>query len=237
MSTNKLNLNSGSKLSEEVFDKIDNNFENVQTEIDTNENDIVTLANKVNDVFSPLTITLILDKNVIEMGSTVNSITANWTCSKAPNSQTFEGESIDATVRTKIYNGEITSDKTFTLTATTDGGTTISVSKTLSFVNGIYYGVSSSTSYNSSLISSLTKMLSGVKTRTITVNSTSNTYIYYCLPKRLCTTEPSFTVNGFVGGFSNIATVSFTNSSSFTEDYYIYKSNYSGLGSTTVTIN
>jgi len=106
--------------------------------------------------------------------------------------------------------------------------------RTVKFYNGIYYGKSSSATYDSTLINSLTKTLSDSKARTITVNAGTGEYIYYCLPKRLGV--PSFNVGGFDGGFSKVATVNFTNSDSYAEKYDIYKSDNANLGNTNVTI-
>ena len=47
---------------------------------------------------------------------------------------------------------------------------------------------------------------------------------------------PKFTVGGFEGGFSLVATIDFTNSSNYTEPYNIYKSENSNLGNTTVNV-
>jgi hypothetical protein len=78
-------------------------------------------------------------------------------------------------------------------------------------------------------------VLSGEKSRNITINSTPNTYIYYCLPNSLGT--PIFAVGGFMGGFSKVASLNFTNFSGYTSTYDIWKSDQSSLGVTTVTIS
>lgn len=235
MSINKLNLSSGSKLSESVFDTIDVNDTSLQEQIDTNTTNISALQNKIDDVSNPLTIVLTLDKSNIEIGSTINSVTLNWTCSKSVNSQTFEGSAIDSTLRTKTYNGIITSNKTFTLTATTNGGTTVTKTNVISFVNGIYVGKSTLNTYDSTLVNSLTKTLSENKNKNYTVTANSNEYIYLCYPKRLGVSN--FVCNGFAGGFNLVETISYTNSSNFTEDYYIYKSTNINLGLTTFTVS
>jgi hypothetical protein len=197
--------------------------------------DLDTTNLKLDDVLNPLVVSLSLDKTIVEQGSTVNSVVASWSCSKTVVSQTFEGVDIDASLRIKTYTTPITDDKTFTLTSTTSGGTTVTKTATLSFANGVYYGKSSSVTYDSALISSLTKVLSDSKARTITVTAGTGEYIYYALPTRLGT--PTFSVGGFTGGFDLVATVSYTNSSNYTENYYVYKSTNANLGSTTVTIS
>ena len=84
------------------------------------------------------------------------------------------------------------------------------------------------------MINSLTKQLSNSKNRTITVNAGAGEYIFYCVPSRLGAC--SFNVGGFDGGFSKVATVNFTNSDNYAENYDIYKSDNANLGNTNVTI-
>ena len=104
----------------------------------------------------------------------------------------------------------------------------------ISFLNGIYWGVSSSTVYDNNFIKTLTKQLSDNRKRTITVDCNEGQYIYYCLPTRLGT--PSFSVGGFSGGFDKVSTILFENNSGFTENYDIWKSTNSNLGNTTVKV-
>jgi hypothetical protein len=131
------------------------------------QSDLNTTNAKLDDAINPLTISLSINPSSAEIGSTVNSVVATWTCSKNVASQKFEGSDIDASLRTETYSVPLTANKTFTLIDTTTGGTTITKIATLNFCNGIYYGKSSSVTYNSALISSLTKILSDTKARTI----------------------------------------------------------------------
>ena len=59
-------------------------------------------------------------------------------------------------------------------------------------------------------------------------------YIYYAIPTKYgdCT----FSVNGFVGGFSKVAMITYTNTYNHTENYDIYMSDNPNLGNTTVVI-
>ena len=88
---------------------------------------------------------------------------------------------------------------------------------------------------DSTFIRALSRKLIGSKLASFTANATAGKYIWYCLPKRYGTC--TFSVGGFTGGFTLVDTVSFTNASGYTEDYYIYKSDNAGLGSTTVTVS
>ena len=128
----------------------------------------------------------------------------------------------------------INGTRIFTLTAIGDTNTETST-YTLTFVNNVYYAVSSNSAASVSIVSAGTTVLSNSKARSFTVNAGSGEYIYYSYPSRLGTA--SFTVGGFAGGFQLISTESYTNSAGYTENYYIYRSDNSSLGSTTVTVS
>ena len=125
----------------------------------------------------------------------------------------------------------------FTLHAT-NGTSSPTSSITHTFNNDRYWGVTSisngiytSTDItsglgNSDLVNSIPK--------TFTVNPGSGQYIVYAYPSRLGTA--TFSVGGFAGGFLPAVTVSVTNGSSFVENFSVYRSVNSNLGSTTVVV-
>lgn len=171
-----------------------------------------------------------------EMGSTVNSVTLSWGTSKTPTALTLDGTTLGVSEKQKTVTGTFTSNKTWTLKATDERGTTATKTAALSFFNGVYYGVAAEpASYDSAFILGLTKNLRSSKLSSFSVNAASSQYIYYCLPKRMGTC--AFKVGGFDGGFSLVKTISFTNASGYTEDYYIYRSDNAGLGQTAVTVS
>jgi hypothetical protein len=79
-----------------------------------------------------------------------------------------------------------------------------------------------------------TSVASNSKGRTFTEVPASSYYIIYSLPVRLGTV--TFWVGGFEGGFLSPETVSVTNVNGYAENYYVYRSTNSGLGSTTVQV-
>ena len=181
------------------------------------------------------------NKGTVERGVTVTDVTLSWATNKTPTTLTLDGESIDTSLKSKTISGlSITWDnnKTWKLIATDERGATSNKTTSITFHNGVYYGVSTEpSSYNSSFILGFKdkKSLRGSKLPSFTVNAGTEQYIYYCLPKRLGTC--AFSVGGFSGGFSLVTTISFTNESGYAEDYYIYKSDTANLGSTTVNVS
>lgn len=199
-----------------------------------NTQDIKELNTKIWDIQNPFDISSIsVAPNIAQMGSTVSpKLTWNYTHSTIK-SQTINNEAIENTLRTKTFTG-VTATTTYTLAATSNSDVKKSKSATITFANGVYYGKSTTSTYDSALISGLTKQLSNSKGRTITVNAGAGEYIFYCIPSRLGTC--SFNVGGFDGGFSKVATIEFTNSDNYAEKYDIYKSDNANLGNTNVTI-
>ena len=123
----------------------------------------------------------------------------------------------------------------FTLHAT-DGVDPKTASIGVSFFNNIFYGVSDKASgYTESDVEGLAGVvISNTKGRTFTVTPGATEYIIYALPVRLGTV--TFWVGGFEGGFLDPETVSITNTNGFTEDYYVYRSTHTNLGTTTVQV-
>ena len=227
-SVNHDNANMEVKMARGTHNTLNDRLDNVD-EIQAQTNaQLSRLENQVD----PFTATLSISKSIAELGSS-QDLTLNWSYNRDIKAQKINNDNLDISIRSKSYSNVSTST-TYTLTATSTLDLTTSKSVSITFTNGIYYGTSCSTNYNSDLIKSLTKELSTNKSRTITVNASSGEYIYYCVPTRLG--ECSFNVNGFEGGFDKVATVSFTNDFNYTENYFIYKSTNSNLGNTTVVV-
>lgn len=204
------------------------------TDIKGDINDINTRLSTLLAILNPFDISSIsVSPNVSQMGSTVDvKLKWNYTDSTIQ-SQTVNNEAVENTLREKTFTG-VKTTTTYTLSAVSNNGSKKTKSATITFANAIYYGKSNRSTYDSTLINSLTKQISNSKNRTITVTAGDGEYIYYCLPTRLgsCT----FNVGGFEGGFDKVATIDHTNSDGYSESYDIYKSTNSNLGSTTVTV-
>lgn len=175
--------------------------------------------------------------NTVEMGSTVNDVTLNWTLNKQPKTLKLDNEALDVSLRTKALTAQgIKTDKSWTLSATDERDKTVTKSTKITFLNGVYWGVAESKdAFDSAFILSLTKGLQASKGKTFTVNAGAGKHIYYAVPTRYGAC--GFNVGGFDGGFGKVATIDFTNASGYKESYDIYKSDNAGLGSTTVKVS
>lgn len=167
-----------------------------------------------------------------ELHSTVTSITYTWSYNKTNiTSVTFDGNSIDASITTMTIYGSFSSDVTKSLVVS-DGNSTVTKSASLRFYPGIYYGAGTELD-----MSSFSYKLQSSLSTSITVNATddSNTYIWICTPTSYGT--PTFTVNGFEGGFTLVNDDYQYNKYGTPVSYQIWRSDNGGLGSTTITIS
>lgn len=174
--------------------------------------------------------------SVVEIGSTVDSVTLRWTTSTTPASITLNEEVLDAALTTKTYSDlALSTDVNYLLKVKDSKDGEAQDRCFVSFRNGIYHGVSGSTEVNNALVKGLTKTLTDLRSMTYTDTANEGEYLYFALPKRLG--NPIFTVGGFDGGFGLIQEIEFTNDSGYTETYAVYRSDNPGLGTTTVTIS
>ena len=176
--------------------------------------------------------TCVPSRTTYEMGEKIDTLQFDWVYNKDIERQMLNRVELDKTIRSATYNN-ISTNQTYSLEAT-DGKTTATKSISISFANGRYHGVAVEGEYDSTFILKLTKNLATSKNCSFTVTCGTDRYIFFAIPSRFGV--PKFTVGGFEGGFSLVATIDFTNSSNYTEPYDIYKSENSNLGNTTVNV-
>ena len=197
-----------------------------------------TVEDQIADIlYKPITINSFTnDVGTAEIGSYVKAVSLKWSFNKTPTTVTLDGMGMLPEFTGYSQTGlNITTNTTFTLKATDERGTEATKTTSITFLNGVYYGVSAAPeTLDSAFILTLTKNLRSTNLPSFTVNAYAGEYIYYCVPKRFGAC--SFSVGGFIGGFMLADTVSFTNASGYTEDYYVYRSDYQDLGKTTVTV-
>ena len=193
---------------------------------------------KIEDLaYEPMAISAFSNNvNTVEMGSTVDAITLNWTLNKDPKSQKVDNTPVEASKRTlSLTEQGIKADKTFTLSATDERDKTVTKTTAIRFYNGVYWGIGDAEqTVDSAFLLTLTKGLQASRGKTFTVNAGEGKHIFYAVPSRYGSCQ--FNVGGFDGGFNKVSTFEFTNSSGYAEKYDVYKSTNANLGSTTVTV-
>jgi hypothetical protein len=185
--------------------------------------------------YVPITISsFTVSPNEAETGSEVNTLTYNWKYNKEIKQQYFDGEEINASLRTKTITGAFRTTISKTLTAS-DGTESKSSTASLVFKDGRYYGASATDPTVSDLISSFTRSLNLTRGNSFTVNAREGQYIYLLVPYSL--KDISFSVGGFEGGFFIVDdNYQFTRYEGVTLRCVLFRSDNPGLGSTTVTI-
>lgn len=158
---------------------------------------------------------------VFEVGTTITApITFNWEYNKNITTQSLTNCTLaDETVRTTTYDSDITTDKTFTLSAS-DGENTVSKSISYKFVAPYYIGVSTTNTLTETEIIALTKKLETKGNKTVNY-TTSQSYMVFAYPKSYGAISSIIDQNGF-----NV-TDSFVRSTITvgTVEYYVYISN------------
>lgn len=172
-----------------------------------------------------------------EVGQTVSEVSFAWGYNKDVVSQTLTDCTLaDNTVRTATYSTPISSNKTFTLTAS-DGEKSVTASKSISFKHKIYWGSSATTAgFTSAFILGLSgkKFATGYKgSYSMTVGS--GEYGYLCYPSSWGNVS-SWWIGGFEVTTTDCGTISFTNASGNTTTFRITRTSKPGLGSITAEV-
>lgn len=207
-------------------------YASVQIDINNILKDIADLK------YVPIAITKITNNvGTVEIGTVVKAPTVSWSLNKSPTKQTLERAELSTDSRAEILsNLTLSENKTFSLVVTDERGATDSETTSITFLNGVYYGVlESGATIDKAAIQALTKKLQASRIVTFTANAGATQQIIYAIPTRYGT--PNFNVGGFDGGFTKATTFNFTNGSGYTERYDVWLSENVGLGSTTVKVS
>lgn len=183
-----------------------------------------------------------------EMGQAVADWTVTWTLNKAALSQTLkwtclgQSETVDldsglrtATKNASLGDGTRNANATAVLVVTDAREAIASKSVSINWYNGVYYGAAASGAIDNSFLQSLTKSLQSGRGKSFTVTANAGQYIWYACPTSYGT--PSFKVGGFDGGFSKVSTLDYTNVNGYTTSYQVWRSDNTGLGTTTVSVS
>lgn len=176
---------------------------------------------------------------VHELGEVVEAVTVSWSLNKEPASQVLNGQEVDTAVRSMELTGlSVSSAKTYILVVTDERDANDKASVSLSFCNGVYYGVlEDGVTIDSAAILALTRKLQSSKGLTFTATASETQRHVYAIPTRYGTPAFKDAETGFQAGFYLAETIAFTNASGYTENYDVWLSNNPGLGSMTVAVS
>jgi hypothetical protein len=193
----------------------------------------------VPDILTFTTPTTVFEKR--PAGGGLTSMSFDWTRNKDVIAQDLSGppELVIPTLNeiqtsVNVTLNDLVSTSTFTLTID-DGDNTNNASVNIQFLNRVIRGVAAQPGMvDSSFLSSLPFQLSSTRSFILTATAGSGEYYWAAYPTSMGLA--AIYINGFLGGFQNPATVSYTNGQGFVEDYYVYQSTNSGLGTNTITV-
>lgn len=169
-----------------------------------------------------------------EKGQVITSLGVTWSYNKSVVSQGITGPITPVVLtagersRTLAVSNQ-TTNFTLVLSAVDERALNRTRNISINFLNKIYWGQALQPGViNSAFILSLQNELKANRQKSFNVNLGANVYAWFAHP--VSYGVASTKIYGFDGGFNAPVTVSFTNASGHTEDYYVYRSESSNLG-------
>ena len=188
-------------------------------------------------LYEPIAVqSLSISPSTVEMGSTVDNLVLNWSLNKDPVSQTVRGKRVANSLRSIVLTDlGLMKNETFELRVADERGAVALDSRTLQFLNGVYYGtLSVGTVIDSAAILSMTRSLQSSKAKTFTATAGAGQKFTYALPSRYGT--PAFNVGGFDYVWTKAATFDFANASGYTEEYDVWMNDEVVVGTRTIKV-
>ena len=173
-----------------------------------------------------------------ELGKVLSSVTVSATANKECKSlKLYSGstllQSAEKATSVSATVENVSTTTTFKAVATDKYDKNIQKTSTISFYNGIYYGVAS----DGVSISELSKRLQGNNNCEFSGNAGVGQYFFFASPKRYGTPSFKDKDTGFGADFTLVdGNVAFTNASGYEEAYQLYRSTHPALGQTTITV-
>ena len=211
-------LQSDPKKGDYVGGKEDFIQENIAPSIAALEKEIADLK------YKPIDITNVSnDVGTAELGRMVEAVKITWALNKPATSLTIDGRPVDkSATAVTLYNLNLTTQKTFTVTATDERGATDSGSTTVNFFNGVYYGAAAAGVVpDSAAILGLTRRLQSGRGVSIPYTHGDGKRPTYACPSRYG--APKFTIGPNEYSWTKLGTVDFTNASGYTEKYDVWQ--------------
>ena len=193
-------------------------------------------------LYIPLTITSFAVRTPTHLiGGSLSAVTFDWVLSGSFTVGTISGPNLVgatmvASPTSSALSGvltPITVGTTYTYTMNvTDGTDSPTANTVVIFLNNVYYGDAVVPgSIDSTFVNTLGSTTQASLVKTVISNAAGSQYAWFA--NRVALGLATFTVGGFPGGFNSPTTVSVTNSSGFTENYYVYRSTNPAIGPVT----
>ena len=202
----------------------------------------VTLTQKLDDLsYVELAISAFTTPNAnFEKGVVLTSLGVSWSYNKTIVSQNITGPITPVVLTTgertrTLAISNQTSNFTLVLSALDERSLNRTRNLSINFLNKIYWGQALQPgSVNSAFVLTLQNELKATRQKSFNVNLGANVYAWFAHP--VAYGLASFKTYGLDGGFDAPVTISFTNASGHTEDYYVYRSEQPNLGNTNIEV-
>ena len=171
--------------------------------------------------------------NTVEKGVTVSTVTFNWATTGNITSQVINNGvgSITPGTFAKVLTGlNLTANTTWTLTVG-DGTNTMARNTAISFMNKIYWGVSTLETLTDSNIIALNSQFSTSRIQSRTLDASGGKYLYFIMPTSFGCNTSKFKIGGLFNSDWQVTTRSFVNASGYAESYMIFRSTNIQTGS------
>lgn len=168
--------------------------------------------------------TFALSVGTVEIGSTVDTVTASWSFNKAMTSVSLTDAVVAPADTSHVFSGlGLTSNKTYTL-GYSDGTTSGNISKTVTFSPKRYWGTSPLDTLDAAAILAMSQEFGASKSKSVTYDCTGGRYFYFCYPAS-SGLPAAVTVGGLAFSDYTVTVQPLTNASGYTQNYNVVRCN------------
>lgn len=162
----------------------------------------------------------------VEKGTIISNVTLNFTVNKDMQTVTIDnGVGNVKGLTTKSLTGQnITSDTTYTITATDTESKSATASTTIRFLDSIYYGTSNETTITNPVLLKMGSKLASNKAMSATLNCSGGKYIYIAMPASFGLTKNNFKIGGLANSAWVVTTMDVTNAHGHKASYTVFRS-------------
>jgi hypothetical protein len=219
------NFVNGDNISLETLETLETQINEFQNKTEDELGNIKSILDELTYVYPAISSFSIANPNR-EIGDKVSELTFNWVVNKQGLTLSINqgiGEVVGTSV-TKTLSTPLTSNQTFTLSASDDKNT-VTKNATLSFLKRAFWFVDNQESVDEATILSATNSaLVSSRVMTKTFNCSGGKYIYICIPTSLCSGTVGFTAFGLSTSFVLTSMSGFKNKYGVNVPMNVYRS-------------
>ena len=162
----------------------------------------------------------------VEKGSIISNVSLSFTVNKDMQSVTIDHGVGDVKGLTskKLTAQNISTDTTYTITATDAEGKSVTASTSIRFLDSVYYGASTLATITESALISMTSKLASSKAMSATFNCSGGKYIYIAMPASFGLTKNNFKIGGLANSAWTVTTMDVTNAHGHKASYTVFRS-------------